>query len=410
MKFSTLSTVSICLTVMSNVAFYGQVLAADVAPNDVTQTTNAPVASKREKSLITRSGDVKGYGKRDRVLPNSTMAQLPSQLHEVYGPRFEVGADFTSKTVKIPTGSDKVRSQIQGPSVVSRVATSGDILAISLGGQYGETNQKYRTVMDGNEKVNNTKFLPAVAISMTDNLTLGVNSDFNWINSKAGDLNFSDKLFFRRETASLSYHTPKFEVGAGYTNRSVGTFKHDDVGQAALALQSDRGNAVGFSLNANDVEERQFYVAPQGTLFARGNMTDNFSMLGSVTHAQYDGNRSEANPVFSTYRSGDRFAGQLQTSYWFQDQASRISLTGKYRGAAVSPIGFEENGFGYGLANTYGGAVDGQSQVADRVYLGLLLGYMRGERNNDVVLDNKDIRFAAVEEQLRVATSVSMNF
>ena len=406
-----LSGFSFCLTMVSSLAFVGQSFAADApVSTDEASTASAPAATKRDRSFLTRSSDVKGYGKRDRLLPSSTMGQLPSQLHEVYGPRIEIGGEFASKKVKQPVGEDRARSIIQGPTATARVSTSGDILAVSLGGQYVETVEKDKNLTQGSEKINNSKFLPAVAVSVSDNFTLGINSDFNWVKARSGDLEFADKLYYHRETASFSYHTSKFEVGAGYTNRSFGTFNHDDQGKATLALNSGRGSATGFSLNAKDTEERQFYVAPQQTVFGRANLTSNFSMMTSLTHAQYDANRSEANPVFTTYRNGDRFAAQLQTSYWFNDQASRISLTGKYRGAAVSPIGFEENGFGYGLVNTYGGTVDGQAQVANRVYLGLLVGYARGERNNEVVLAGNDTRIAATEEQSRIATSVGMNF
>ena len=134
MKFSNFS---IYFTFVSALTSAGQSFGAEEVASDLNATSTTKTATTRDRNFLTRSSDVKGYGKRDRLLPNSTMAQLPSQLHEVYGPRLEVGVDYSAKTVKNPTGEDRVRSTIQGPSVVGRVATSGDILAVSLGGQYG---------------------------------------------------------------------------------------------------------------------------------------------------------------------------------------------------------------------------------------------------------------------------------
>ncbi len=52
------------------------------------------------QGVLTKTSDVKGYGKRDRVQFESDQTVMPSQLHEIYGARVEAGASVRRSLIK----------------------------------------------------------------------------------------------------------------------------------------------------------------------------------------------------------------------------------------------------------------------------------------------------------------------
>jgi len=364
----------------------------------------------QDRSFLLKGRQEKGYGKRDRVFPNFSKTIAPSQLHEIYGVRAEAGVDYTQTYSKLrgnlrldPRNNETVTTN--APGFQASAYAGGDIFVFGVGGAYYESNQRAKE-FDSSEKLQNTKVLPQAALSLNDYVTLGLSSDVNWAkaSAKRNDVEGINSFYYHRETASLSYHDPRFEAGFAYTPRVADTGRFDTKGNAS--------GATSFTLAGRGEREeggadRAIYAPAVGTLYVRGNLTDNFSMLASASHAQYDANRAESSKgIFDNYRANDRYAGKLQASWWFNDQASSISATGQYLGAAVAPVGLDENAFGYRFANLYGGSVDGVAEVGNRTYVGLMVGHLRGER--DQTTDG--FRFAGKEEKTRIGTTFATNF
>jgi len=355
---------------------------------------NSP-AYAEERSLFFKSTETKGYGKRDRVLLGSEQSISPSQLHEVYGARVDAGVQTNTATARYP--GEKASST--SPSVTLRGFWSGDIIALGIGATGTESNLDSNNNVDFSEKQTSQKLLPAVALTVTPNLTLGASSDVNWIDIKqnsAGQSSQSYEGYTRRESLGVSFHTPKLEVGVAYATPST----------ASLGPKNTNLEPVGFGLlSASPGAEREIYLPSHATIFARGNLTNHFSLQGAVSHVQYDNNVAGAKDSVSAYRIEDRLASQLQAVYWLSDYATRFAATGSYRGATFAPIGTEENGLGYRDANLYGLELDGAIALRKRTYLGLTFGYLRGER--DQTTDGA--RFVAREERTKIASTININ-
>ena len=353
-----------------------------------------------DRNLLTKSGEYKGYAKRDRVFVGPMSQTIsPAQLHEIYGLRADAAADYSRTNIRTPKNEAGFtnKTKIDSPSVSARGFVGGDILVLGLGGSYGQSINDANSTSD--ETIRFRKLTPMAALSFTPNVTLGAGSEIVWADSKveqeagAADYNF----YYHRESLGLSFHTPKMEIGI----------------QGATYAQNtavNRGDAIAqpspFSFAALPTDDsRDIYLAPLATAWARGNLTDSFSMLGSVSHSQYRAKEEGAIALFNKYKREDRSAAKLQGIFWFQDR-SRIIGTVFHQGAAVAPYGTEETGLGYHLANTQGGSLDLVKRFQPRAYAGLMLGYQQGERDELV----KEERWAAKEQRLRAGTSVSVNF
>lgn len=352
-----------------------------------------------DRSLILKTSDTKGYGKRDRVFFGSEQTISPSQLHELYGARVDAGFQFDSSNAKYPGES----AQTNAPTAAVRGYWGGDILSFGLGGGYTNSVTATDNASDFNETVRSRKVLPSAAITVTPNITLGASSDVNWIDIKQQNNGTDDQVFtgyLHRESVGLSFHYPKLEVGVAYVTPVTSVMGAEDAPAANATY--------GFGLYSQEsANERSIYLPAHGTIFARGNLTDHFSMQAAVSQVQLDRNVESVNPIFDRYRQDDHTAAQVQAVYWMSDLATRVALTGIYRGATYAPYGTEETGLGYRSVNLYGGSLDGAVELKERTYLGLSVGYLRGERNQD--LDDDSARVSARETRAKIATTLNMN-
>ncbi|MCX6123483.1 MAG: hypothetical protein NTV34_01840 [Proteobacteria bacterium] len=354
------------------------------------------IANAAERSLFLKSGDVKGYGKRDRVFFSSDQTVAPSQLHEIYGARVDAGFQYDSSRSRYSEDKAKTTS----PTAAVRGYWSGDALALGLGGSFSNASTSTGNAGDFSESVKSRKLLPAAALSITPNVTVGASTDVNWIsinqkNNDVADQNF--KSYMRRDSVGVSYHNPKLEVGVAYVTAT----------EARMTADETVNSTTGFGLyQSAEAGARDIYLPAHGTVFARGNLTDQFSMQGTLSQVQYDANKDKAKAaIFEDYRSDDRLAGQLQGVYWMSDLATRLALTASYQGATFAPYGTVDNGLGYRDANLYGASVDGAIELRERTYLGLSVGYLRGERNQDV----GEARAVAREDRAKIATTINVN-
>jgi hypothetical protein len=353
-------------------------------------------AAGAERSLLTKTSSVKGYGKRDRVFFGSDQTVAPSQLHEVYGARVDAGFQYDSSRSRY--SNEKLRTST--PTAAVRGYWSGDALALGLGGSFSNSTLNSDAISDTNETAKSRKFLPTAALSLTENITVGASSDVNWLSIKQTNNDLTDQnyqSFLRRDSIGVSYHTPKLEVGVAYVTAA----------NASMTAEESVPVQTGFGLYSNtEAGVRDVYLPAHTTAFARGNITDYVSLQGTISQVQYDANKEGAKTaLFEDYRRDDRLAGQVQGVYWMKDLATRVALTGSYQGATFAPYGTLDNGLGYRDVNLYGAAVDGAIELQDRTYLGLSVGLLRGERNQDTDAG----RAVAREERAKIATTFNMS-
>ena len=357
------------------------------------------VAFSQEASaieLFTKSRDVKGYGKRDRVFPVSSQTVSPSQLHEIYGQRVDAGADVTSTNARY--SDDKVRAT--SPSGSVRGFVGGDILTLGLAGSRAESSGRTNTAVAAKEREISKKFIPSLAATIQDHVTVGVSSEMNWVELRQNSDVTSERVlegYTRREAIGLAYHTSKWEVGAVHS-----TYNSNRANVKEGQYQGSTGLAFGL-VEVQDQGPRTLYVPASNGIYARGNVTDNWSFEGNVNRSEYDANVDGAKPYFKDYHNADRLAGQLQAIYWLNDEATRFAATAQYRGATYAPFAVEENELGYRDANLYGGALDAVFEVSKETYVGVRLAYLRGERDQDF----NGGRVVAREDRATIGTTFS---
>jgi hypothetical protein len=348
--------------------------------------------------LITKSRAVKGYGKRDRVFPVSSQTVSPSQLHEVYGPRVDAGLDITRADSKI----NNVKASTTAPTATVRGVVAGDILALGLAASRGESSGRENTEIATKERVIGKKVVPSVAATIADHVTIGASSELNWMELRQNSDYARERTydgFARREAIGLSVHTSKMEVGMMHATLSRNRI-HTDNFEAGGAQQAFLLTSI------SDDTMREIYVPASNTVFARGNLTPNWSVQGAVSHTEYDSNAQGAKETFNDYNRADRLSGQLQAIYWLNDEATRFAATANYRGATYAPFGSEENGLGYRHANLYGGSIDAIVDIGSQSYVGVRLSHLRGERDQQLT----GFRLAAREARTNIGTTVSKSF
>ncbi len=349
--------------------------------------------------IITKSRAVKGYGKRDRDFPVSSETISPSQIHEVYGTRVDAGLNMTAASSKLNGQNVKATS----PGVSARGIISGDILTVGLAGARSEIAGRDDSNIEAKERLISKKFIPTLAATFADQVTLGVSSELNWMEIRQNSDVTQEQIlngYSRREAIGLSYHTSKWEAGVMHTTVSNTRATTNDTINEPMTLGLDRTSS---DQSAND---RDLYVPASNSFYARGNVTPNVSFQGTVSHSQYDANVEGSKATFADYRRADRLGGQLQAVYWLDNEATRFSATASYQGAANAPYGTEDNTLGYRDANLYGGAVDAVFDVGSQAYIGLRVSHLRGERDQDV----ENYRIAAREERTTIGTTLSKTF
>lgn len=357
----------------------------------------AGTAAAAERSLLLKTNEVKDYGKRDRVFFASDQTVAPSQLHEVYGARVDAGFLYDASRSR-QVGD--ISSRTNAPTAAVRGYWGADVATLGLGGAFTNATTNTDNSVDTDETYQSRKLLPAVAFTVAPNFTVGASSDVNWLSLKQTNNGIADQeydTYIHRESIGASFHTPKLEIGVAYV-----TPAHE-----RMRTETDVQDTASFALYTEaEPGTRDIYLPAHGTIFARGNLTDHFSMQGVFSQVQYDNNIESSSPTFDKYRAEDRNAGQLQAVYWMRDLGTRVAATASYQGGTFAPYGTEESGLGYRNANLYGGSLDGAVQFGERTYVGLSLGYMRGERNQD--LDSGE-RVVAREERAKIATTINMN-
>lgn len=359
-------------------------------------------AQAQERQILQKTGEVKGYWKRDRAFLGSQQLVIPSQYHEVYGYRVDAGIEYTDTDARFSGET----ANISSPKMMARGVLGGDILTLGLGAAL----ERSLAVNNGNIAVEedqvSRKLLPLVSATITENITVGLASEFNWIgidqtqSSAAGIGTNEYGLYTRREAISVSFHTPKMEVGLAY----VTPWDASDRDKSPNANVSSTYGLVA----QNSADTREVYLPGHYTAFARGNLTNNISIQGALSHVQYDDNAEAAKAFLTPYRREDRIAAQFQGVYWLNDHFTRLAATLTYRGATYAPFGVEENALGYRDANLYGAAVDASVPILERTYLGLGAGYLRGERDQNY--DAGTQRVMAREEKAHFTTNFSKTF
>jgi len=340
---------------------------------------------------------IRDYAKRDRLLLGGLDYVSPSQLHENDGLRARLeGETQNSQLRKNGVGSD-----LQNPTVNAAVVYGWQDLTFGVRGSYSDAKNETTSADEVQEDFKQQKVIPELAYTFGKYFTVGLGAeisqlDITEVNGSENEFNFD----YTRGIAGLSYHEPAFEVGVAYTSE----VQESDVLSSSAVRP---GTALSLTAIPNDdlVNERAIFLPSTGTVFARGNLTDNFSLASSVSMARYDGNVQGAVGLFEQYKSADRLAARLMGTYW-TDARSRVSLAAEYKGGASTEIGAEESGLGYRLANLYGGTLEGILAINRQTYIGLNASYMRGERNDTVTESGE--RFTGKEETQKYAGFVTV--
>jgi hypothetical protein len=352
------------------------------------------IAIGEDLGFLTAEREFKGYAKRHRLAIGNSYTLSPSQLHEVYGSRFDLAVDGSSSDTVILNRSAEVQSQ----TVSARGLIGGDLFTVGVGGQI----RGYQASLDNTdveESFQIFKFNPQLAMTIDDQVSVGVETDFGLVNSveEFANNNTTAQGTYVRPTLGISLHTSKFETGLSFTGTANAKLRRTD----KLSEGSEGFALVG---QAPDLSAREIYMPAHQTVFARGNLTDNWSITGNISHVQLDANNGSLPGVFEKYRTSDRLASTAQVSYWTAAR-SRLSASLNYRGAAFAPTGYEENGFNLRMANLYGGAIEAIWRASRNVYVGTTLISMRGERNQSY----KGTEYNAREEGLRMVANLSMD-
>ncbi|MBC7530065.1 MAG: hypothetical protein H7318_00705 [Oligoflexus sp.] len=364
----------------------------------------ATSAQAAESDLYPVNTTVRDYAKRDRLLIGGLDYVSPSQLHENAGLRARLeGETQVSQLRKNGVGSD-----LQDPSINAAVVYGWQDLTFGVNGGYSDAQNRSTDVNDNKEHYKVQRVNPEIAYTFGQYFTIGGGAEMSTLRVKETYANENNFRFdYTRAIAGLSYHEPAFEIGLAYTSE----VQANDTLVAGAVRPALTGAIAAPSLSltalprVDSINERAVYLPSTGTIFARGNLTDNFSLASSVSMARYDGNVQGAVHLFEQYKSSDRLAAKVVATYW-TDARSRISAAAEFKGGASTEIGAEESGLGYRLANLYGGSLEGILAINRTAYLGLNYSLMRGERNDTVTEDNT--RYTARETSQKYTGSVTV--
>jgi hypothetical protein len=350
-------------------------------------------AYSEELGLLTKERQFKGYPKRHRQHLLGSYELTPSQLHEVYGSRMDVSVEGGASNTHI-AGRNLTSSQ---QSVTARGSVGGDILTLALAAQT-RSFMISRDKSNDRESIQSFRMSPEIAATFEDQFTAGATIDLDYLQIAEfyGGTSAEARGGYARPTASFSYHTPKLEVGFAVTGMALTQMKRTrEIGEEELAL--------AFIGQRSEESIREAYLPAHQTIFARGNLTDNWSVLGSFSHVQLDSTHESVPVVFRKYRPEDRTAANMQVSYWTSDR-SRVSANAFYQGATFAPTGTEQSGLNLRLANVIGANIEGNLRLKKQVYVGALVGTSQGQRNQYVYEQS----FRAKERHNRFLGSLSI--
>ncbi|MES2743985.1 MAG: hypothetical protein V4655_01100 [Bdellovibrionota bacterium] len=373
--------------------------------------------AQSEADLYPKNTTFRDYAKRDRLLLGGLDYVSPAQLHENEGLRARVEGEVLNSQLK----KNGVGSDLQNPTINAAVVYGWQDLTFGVRGVYSDAENKSADATENKEKFQSSRVIPEIAYTFGKYFTAGFGAEVSRVGVTESSLTRNQyDIGYTRYIGGIAYHEPAFEIGGAFTSE----VQADD----GIGLDSPRGSQAGFGLATNpDIspnlpptglslsqgprdllnQDRSVYLPATGTIYARGNLTDNFSLAANASLAKYDGNVEGAVQLFEQYKTSDRLASRVVATYW-TDARSRISAAAEYKGGASTEIGAEESGLGYRLANLYGGSLEGVYAISRTAYLGALYSFMRGERN-DTVTENND-RYTAKEESQKWAGSVTVKF
>lgn len=316
------------------------------------------------------------YPKRDRLLIGGVKAIAPSQLHESVGLRVKISEEY-QRTVREIEGDDIT---INTPQTSADLSYGWNNLTIGLGLKYADSEIDSSGETGFKEDFINRELLTQIAYTFGENITVGAALDHNWLDVKeSGDTSNKFEYQYNRIIGSISYHTPKLEFGISHS------------GAVQESSQLDEGTRVAtLSLAANsNVDRRDIYLPAMTTVFGRGNFTDNFSMLSSISYANYDDNVRGSVFAFEDADTADLLAAKITGVYWTTAR-SHVSLAAEYKGGATVNNFDDETLLGYRLGNTLGATLEGVYSIDRKIYLGGLISYLQGETDIDLE-DNTSI-------------------
>ncbi len=347
----------------------------------------ATTAQAAESDLYPVNTTYRDYAKRDRILLGGLDYVSPSQLHENEGLRARIGSGVQNSQLK----KNGVSGDLQTPFVEGDVAYGWTAWTLGVRGQYEKASIDQAGDSPAKEKFEADRVTPELAYDIGKYFTIGAGAEISRLRVTEVNLNNNNFTYnYTRAVAGISYHEPAFEFGATYSSEvqrkagiDVGT-PRTEVGTGLSLTDVPQGisRAPGASLTAfQAANERAIYLPATGAIFARGNLTDNFSLASHVSMAKYDGNNEGAVHLFDNYKGADRTAANIVATYW-TDNRSRFSLAAEYKGAASTEMGEEEQTLGYRLVNLYGGSGEATLAINRTAYLGLQYEFLRGERND----------------------------
>ncbi|MBC7658932.1 MAG: hypothetical protein H7249_04420 [Chitinophagaceae bacterium] len=357
----------------------------------------ATSAHAAEADLYPVNTTVRDYAKRDRLLLGGLDYVSPSQLHENAGLRARLEGESQVSQIK----RNGVQSNLQAPTVNGAVAYGWQDLTFGVRGGYTDAENKGTDINPPKEEYKASRVIPEISYTFGKYFTAGAGAEISQLDvTEKYQANNAFHYDYTRAIAGLSYHEPAYEIGVAYTSEVAENRSLDATAQrpgTSLSLTSVPTDNV--------VNQRAIYMPQTGTIFARGNVTDNVSLASAVSMARYDGNNEGAVHLFDNYKTADRLAANLVATYW-TDARSRISAAAEYKGGASTEIGAEESGLGYRLSNLYGGSLEGILSINRMAYLGLNAEFLRGERNNTDT--QTGVRYAGREETMRYSGFVTV--
>lgn len=371
----------------------GSVLLSSTALSQVDTTVTAPVAQDDDLVEVYYN-PYTGYGKRPRVGLLSEGFVSPSQLHEVYGAHAGVAGQFETSKV------DQDQSyRAQTLRVDARGMYGWEKAKVGLGVGYQDNKL---TPEDGVERSDITRQVlvarPQVAMSLSRHFTVGLTGNLYAENLKIEDLDAVEGI-----QLAAAPQPGDSEADFQYNTVSAGLSYHDERSEFGVVYTSDAEDEQ--TLDDSD-EVVRIYRAPVTTLFGRGNLTDIFSLHGSLSYTSPEraNEFNEGRDLYDRYDVRDRLGGKLAGILWTTER-SRFVLGGSYAGGQYLGANGDDEFLGlYGLTNRYGVDAELTIRVVKSTSLSIVGGVNRGERNETV----DGVEYSQREQRARIGTSVNM--
>ncbi len=337
-----------------------------------------------------------GYGKRPRAELGSAGFVSPSQLHEVYGTH--VGAQAQMQNAKL---DDRNGFDLSSFQVDARALYGAAAYTLGLGLGYQEQDISNNSDDQINRRV--MSMGPQGSYSINRNWTAGLSGNMNLETiavhtvsnikgisladlSKAGDQDAD--LSYWTLSPAVSYHDAAKEFGLMYTSSAKAS--------ADLSRSEDQTSV---------------YSAPVTTIFARGNLTDAFSLFGNMSYASFE-RATEYNKnlvwqdvsVYDRYALEDRVGAKIGAAFWTSAR-SRFTLAGTYTGGALpSAAGIRDSIGYYSASNRYGLEGAANVRIKADASLAATIDLSRGERRETV----SGKKISQSDQRLRLGTAFNV--